>query len=83
MGGLASNGNLISTEFLLKAYKNNFRFSQIGVKHYIRKAGESTCGDLGDVTQAIKETFLLRKIMAYSTTSSRAVKVNRFALISK
>lgn len=83
MGGLASNGNLISTEFLLKAYRNNFRFYQIGVKHYLRKAGESTCGDMGDVVQAIKETFLLRRLMDSSRPVTKPAKISRFALISK
>lgn len=63
VGFLSSNGNLISTEFLFKAYKLGFRFNQIGVKHYKRVAGESTCGDFGDILQAVRETVILRSLL--------------------
>lgn len=56
---LQSRGNLVSTEFLLKAYKSGFKMAQIGVTHYPRQAGKSNCGGLKDVLKVITETYML------------------------
>lgn len=56
---LQSRGNLVSTEFLLKAHKAGYVMSQIGVKHYARQSGESKCGGIDSVFRVMFETFSL------------------------
>lgn len=58
---LYSKSNLISSEFLLKAYKKGYRFNQIGVSHYLRTKGKSTCGGFDDIIKVIIDTFRLIK----------------------
>lgn len=58
---LYSKSNLISSEFLLKAYKRGYKFHQIGVKHYLRNKGESTCGGIKAIKDVIRDTFKLIK----------------------
>ena len=58
---LYSKSNLISSEFLLKAYKKGYKFHQIGVNHYLRSRGESTCGGVKAIKDVIKDTFKLIK----------------------
>lgn len=58
---LYSKSNLISSEFLLKAYKKGYKFKQIGVTHYLRSRGESTCGGIKAVKDVIRDTFKLIK----------------------
>jgi glycosyltransferase involved in cell wall biosynthesis len=62
---LYSNSNLITTEFLLKAYKKKYSFKQIGVNHYCRVAGISKCGGLEDVFKVIRDIMFLMKIFYY------------------
>ncbi len=59
---LYSSSNLITTEFLLKAHKQGFKFKQIGVNHYCRVAGVSKCGGLKDVVKVIKDLAFLSKV---------------------
>lgn len=64
---LISKGNLVTTEFLLKSYKSGYKIDQIGVNHYNRVAGESTCGGFDSVVKVVIESFkLLLKLKAYN-----------------
>ena len=81
VGELSCRGNLVSAEFLLKSYKLGYKFHQIGVTHYLRKAGVSTCGGLDDIVKVIKETFILishlskdSRFNAFETAKNRIAK---------
>ncbi len=54
---LASNGGIISTEFLAKVKRSGLRIAQVGVHHYRRKAGTSTGDNLKVISKAVIETF--------------------------
>lgn len=58
---LKSNGAMITTELLLKAFQNGFRCKQIGVKHYPRQSGISTGNNPQVILKAIHDTFMLQK----------------------
>ncbi len=60
---LESDGAMLSTELLLKAYKSNFRIKQLSVTHYKRKYGKSTGSNFVVIFRAIRDTFLLRKYL--------------------
>jgi glycosyltransferase involved in cell wall biosynthesis len=60
---LVSDGAMLSTELLLKAYKKGFRIKQIPVKHFKRKFGRPTGNSLKVILKAVRETFVLRKIL--------------------
>jgi glycosyltransferase involved in cell wall biosynthesis len=82
VGPLNSKGNLVSSEFLLKAIKRDYKFAQIGVNHYNRAAGVSTCGGLKDIVKVLRETFALRELMFNDTKSKGQVGIGfgvRFA----
>jgi len=68
VGELTSRGNLVTSEFLLKAYRCGYTFHQLGVTHYKRVAGISTCGGLPSVIKVIRETFVLRRRMPRTVT---------------
>lgn len=57
---LTSDGAMVSTELLLKAYYAGFRFKQIGVTHYPRTLGQSTGSNPKVILRAVKDTFILR-----------------------
>lgn len=57
---LFSDGAMVSTEMLLKAYRAGFRFHQIGVTHYDRKYGNPTGSNFKVILKAVYDTFLLR-----------------------
>lgn len=59
VGPLMSKGNLVTSEFLLKAYKKNYAISQIGVTHYDRISGVSKCGGFNSIIKVIKESYML------------------------
>ncbi len=54
---LETTGAMISTELLVKAQKNGFRLTEIGVKHYPRRAGVQTGAKLSVIARAFKELF--------------------------
>ncbi|OGC50049.1 hypothetical protein A3A69_01610 [candidate division WWE3 bacterium RIFCSPLOWO2_01_FULL_37_15] len=56
---LQSNGGLISTELLLKAYNSGFKFAQVPVTHKKRLYGNSTGDSLAVIKKAVKETVQL------------------------
>ncbi len=58
---LMSDGAMISTELLLKAHHANFKYTQVGVKHYRRKYGQPTGSNWKVIARAVMETFILRK----------------------
>ena len=60
---LHSDGAMISTELLLKATKQGFSYKQVGVKHFIRRAGNPTGSSIKVIFKAIKDTFSLRKMI--------------------
>ncbi len=60
---LYSNGAMVSTEMLLKAYQAGFSFTQIGVSHYPRLAGKSTGSNIRVILKAVRDTFVLRKLL--------------------
>lgn len=62
VGRLHSDSNLVTTEFLLGAYKRGYKFKQIGVEHYKRVAGESTCGGISAVVHVILDTKNLMEV---------------------
>lgn len=57
---LFSDGAMISTELLLKAYHAGFHYEQVGVTHYERRFGNPTGSNLGVIFKAVRETFMLR-----------------------
>lgn len=60
---LVSTGSMVSTEFLLKAKRNNYKIKQIGVTHYARKHGNPSGSNKRVILKAIKETFVLKRLM--------------------
>jgi glycosyltransferase involved in cell wall biosynthesis len=57
---LFSDGAMVSTELLLKAYRANFRFAQVGVKHYQRFIGKPTGSNTKVIAKAVVDTFYLQ-----------------------
>ena len=55
---LETTGAMISTELLVKAHKNGFRITEIGVNHYPRRAGTQTGAKLAVIARAFKELFM-------------------------
>lgn len=60
---LYSDGAMISTEFLLKAYLAGFKFRQLGVHHYERRIGKPTGNNLKVIFKAVRDTFVLMRIV--------------------
>lgn len=54
---LETTGAMISTELLVKSYKNGFRIVEKGVHHYPRRAGQQTGAKLSVIARAFKELF--------------------------
>ena len=70
---LESDGAMISTELLLKAFLSGARVQQVGVQHYPRLNGNPTGQKINVILKAVRETFLLRKtIGAWRTKRSTA-----------
>ncbi len=60
---LTAGGAMVSTELLAKAWKEKFRFVEVGVTHYPRVAGAQTGAKLSVILRAFKELFkLYRKL---------------------
>lgn len=68
---LFSDGAMISTEFLLKAYRNNVSIKQIGVTHFARRIGTPTGNNINVISKAIVDTFLLKRHMIILTAAKR------------
>lgn len=60
---LQSDGAMISTELLLKAIKKDFDYTQIGVRHFERRSGSPTGSSLKVILKAVRDTFILRKLL--------------------
>ncbi len=58
---LSSRGAMISTELLVKARKQGFRFVEVGVTHHPRTAGKATGANWKVVLRAFRELFTLYK----------------------
>lgn len=54
---LETTGAMISTELLVKSQKNGFRITELGVRHYPRRAGVQTGAKLSVIARAFKELF--------------------------
>ena len=61
---LLSEGAMVSTELLLKAYQADISFKQIGVTHYMRHIGQPTGSNFGVIIHAVQDTFALRLTLA-------------------
>jgi len=58
---LFSDGAMVSTELLLKAYRADFSFAQVGVKHYQRFIGKPTGSNAKVIAKAVGDTFHLQQ----------------------
>jgi glycosyltransferase involved in cell wall biosynthesis len=58
---LESDGAMISTELLLKTLKHDFSYTQLGVRHFQRRAGSPTGSSIKVIAKAVRDTFLLQK----------------------
>lgn len=56
-----SDGAMFSTELLLKSYRNKFAIKQIGVTHYLRRAGVPTGSNHRVILRAVRDTFILKR----------------------
>jgi len=56
---LSAGGAMVSTELLARANRAGFRFAEVGVTHYPRKAGQQTGANLKVILRAFKELFKL------------------------
>jgi glycosyltransferase involved in cell wall biosynthesis len=54
-----ADGAMISTELLVRANKLGYRFHEVGVHHYPRKAGKQTGANPKVILRAFKELFKL------------------------
>lgn len=62
---LISDGAMVTTEFLLKAYQCGYSFSQVGVNHYPRQIGSSTGNNPKVIARAVTDTFVLYKKLIF------------------
>ncbi len=74
---LISDGAMISTELLLKAYKKDFAFTQVGVRHYSRLSGEATGNNLKVILKAVKDTFIIRAQIKNQYAGAKIYKLFR------
>jgi hypothetical protein len=56
---IQSTGALIDTEILARATKKGYTFTQTGVHHFPRTAGQQTGANLRVILRAFKELFKL------------------------
>jgi len=56
---VAERGPFISSEFLIKSKKANFKIEQVGVHHYPRNAGTATGSKLNVIIAGFKDLFRL------------------------
>jgi glycosyltransferase involved in cell wall biosynthesis len=52
---IESRGAMFSAEFLIKAQAKGFKFKELGVNHYPRRAGQQTGGQLWVIARAFRE----------------------------
>lgn len=57
---LQANGALINAELLVKAKRNKFKTTQVGVSHYPRTKGNATGAKMTVITRAMKELLYFR-----------------------
>lgn len=72
---LISDGAMVSTEILLKAYRSNFNIRQTGVNHFARQTGTPTGNNLMVIAKAVRDTFILKKHLFQKTAFGRYVSV--------
>jgi len=73
---LFSDGAMISTELLLKAYRSNFTWSQVGVNHYQRFIGQPTGSNAKVIAKAIVDTFHLQWQLLKQSAANQLVKTD-------
>lgn len=56
---LSSEGAMITTEILAKAIRAKLKIVEVPVKHYPRKAGDQSGGNIRVIVRAVKESFTL------------------------
>lgn len=78
---LFSDGAMASTELLLKAYKAHFVYEQIGVTHYKRRAGEPTGDNFSVIARAVKDTFMLRKVLIAKSPAGRFLLSSLYSFV--
>jgi glycosyltransferase involved in cell wall biosynthesis len=60
---LCSEGAMLSTELLARAGAAGWRISELDVRHYPRRAGEATGGDLRVIARAFAERRALMRVL--------------------
>lgn len=60
---LVSDGAMVTTEFLLKSHQKGYKIAQIGVNHYKRQFGNPTGSNLKVVKKAVRDTFVLQRLL--------------------
>lgn len=60
---LETESAITETEFLIRAKRAGFKFSEVGVKHYPREEGAQTGGNFKVIFKAVKESFKLWKAL--------------------
>jgi len=58
---LSSEGAMITTEILAKAIKNKLKIAQVDVRHYPRRFGDQSGGNLRVIIRAVRESLALWK----------------------
>jgi glycosyltransferase involved in cell wall biosynthesis len=64
---LESEGNMITTEFLAKAIKNNLLIAEVGVQHYPRQFGSQGGLSLHVIFRAVQESWKLWRMLHRSS----------------
>lgn len=72
---LISDGAMVSTELLLKTLQAGFRIKQIGVAHYPRTLGNASGSSPKVILNAVKDTFILRKLYRKESLLGRYGKI--------
>lgn len=65
---LVSTGALIDTEVLARAVRKGYTITQVGVRHYPRRAGKATGAELRVIARAFYELFKLRNTIVKQKT---------------
>lgn len=82
VGEIYSDGAMVSTELLLKAYRSGVTFKQVGVTHYKRRAGSPTGNNFKVIMKAVRDTFTLQKIFVEESVMGRLV-LNQMRRLAK
>jgi glycosyltransferase involved in cell wall biosynthesis len=77
IGEIYSSGAMITTEFILKIINKAYAIKQLPVTHKPRLFGNSTGSNVRVIWNAIKETFVLRKMIQDSSRTKTYPKYSR------